>query len=56
LSSPYAALAIEVVEKLPLYLGFFGRRETRWRKTERTSTPRRPAAEEERNERSETGT
>jgi len=45
-----------VLAKLPLYLGFFGRRETRWRKTERTSSPRPPASEESRHERSQTGT
>jgi cellulose synthase/poly-beta-1,6-N-acetylglucosamine synthase-like glycosyltransferase len=44
-----------VLAKLPLYLGFFGRRETRWRKTERASSPSPPASEEERHERSETG-
>lgn len=44
-----------VLGKLPLYLGFFGGRETRWRKTERTSARRQPASEEERHERSGTG-
>lgn len=29
-----------VVQKIPLYLGYLWRRETRWRKTERTSSPR----------------
>ncbi len=45
-----------VLGKLPLYLGFFGRRETRWRKTERTSAPRPLATEEDRHERPGTGT
>ncbi len=45
-----------VLGKLPLYLGFFGRRETRWRKTERTSSPGRPEADEIRHDRSGTGT
>jgi len=36
-----------VLAKLPLYLRFFGRRETRWRKTERASSPPPPASEEE---------
>jgi hypothetical protein len=45
-----------VLRKLPLYLGFFARRETRWRKTERTSSPHPPPTEESRDERSETGT
>ena len=45
-----------VLRKLPLYLGFFGRRETLWRKTERSSAPRPPPSDEERHERSDTGT
>jgi cellulose synthase/poly-beta-1,6-N-acetylglucosamine synthase-like glycosyltransferase len=45
-----------VLAKLPLYLGFFGCRETRWRKTERASSPPSPASEEEPHARSETGT
>jgi len=36
-----------VLGKVPLYLGFLGRRETRWRKTERTSSSAPGAAEEE---------
>lgn len=43
-----------VFRKLPLYLGFFTRRETRWRKTERPSSPARPGADEASHER--TGT
>lgn len=35
-----------VLSKLPLYAGFFGRRETRWRKTERTSSPRPPPSDD----------
>jgi cellulose synthase/poly-beta-1,6-N-acetylglucosamine synthase-like glycosyltransferase len=44
-----------VLSKLPLYLAFFGRRETRWRKTERTSAPNAPPADENQHERSQTG-
>ncbi|MSR62049.1 MAG: glycosyltransferase [Planctomycetes bacterium] len=44
-----------VLRKLPLYLGFFGRRETTWKKTERTSSPPRAASDESPHERSETG-
>lgn len=43
-----------VLGKLPLYLGFFVRRETRWRKTERPSSPPGPGADESPHER--TGT
>jgi cellulose synthase/poly-beta-1,6-N-acetylglucosamine synthase-like glycosyltransferase len=45
-----------VLRKLPLYLAFFGRRETRWQKTERTSVPGAARAEESEHGRSETGT
>jgi glycosyl transferase family 2 len=45
-----------VLQKLPLYLGFFGRRETRWRKTERGSSPTPAGADEDGRERSDTGT
>ncbi len=44
-----------VSRKLPLYLGFFWRRETRWRKTERTSIPGAPATDENRHDRTGTG-
>ena len=44
-----------VSRKLPLYLGFFGRRETVWKKTERPSSPPRGATDESSHERSETG-
>jgi len=50
-----AAAPRYVFSKLPLYLAFFGRRETRWRKTERTSAPRTQLADESSDERSETG-
>jgi len=45
-----------VWRKLPLYLGFFRRRETTWKKTERTSSPPRTISDEGPHERSETGT
>jgi hypothetical protein len=45
-----------VLRKLPLYLGFFTRRETRWRKTERASSPSQAPADETRHDRSATGT
>jgi hypothetical protein len=45
-----------VLRKLPLYLGFFTRRETRWQKTERSSARDPSAADEARHERSDTGT
>ena len=45
-----------VLRKLPLYLAFFGRRETRWRKTERTSVPAPAPADESGRDRSDTGT
>jgi hypothetical protein len=35
-----------VLRKLPLYLGYFRKRETRWQKTERTSSPGPRPAEE----------
>ena len=43
-----SALAVPayVLRKLPLYLGYVVRRETRWRKTERTSAPGPGPAEE----------
>ena len=44
-----------VLAKLPLYVGFIARRETRWRKTERASSPPTPPSEEERHARSESG-
>jgi len=45
-----------VGRKLPLYLGFFGRRETRWQKTERTSSPDTGPADTSGGERAKTGT
>jgi cellulose synthase/poly-beta-1,6-N-acetylglucosamine synthase-like glycosyltransferase len=42
--------------KLALYLAYFTRRETRWRKTERASGPALAQADEETHERSGTGT
>lgn len=44
-----------VFRKLPLYLGFFGRRETRWRKTERGSSPPAPRTDENGHDRTGTG-
>ena len=44
-----------VLGKLPLYLGFFVRRETRWRKTERASSPGPSAADESGHDRTGTG-
>jgi cellulose synthase/poly-beta-1,6-N-acetylglucosamine synthase-like glycosyltransferase len=44
-----------VLHKLPLYAGFFGRRETRWRKTERTQAPAGAATDERIHGRSGTG-
>lgn len=44
-----------VFGKLPLYLGFLWKRETRWRKTERGSSPPPAAAEEVKREHTGTG-
>ncbi|MEQ1893294.1 MAG: glycosyltransferase [Planctomycetota bacterium] len=52
------ALAVPayVLRKLPLYLGFFKKRETRWQKTERTSAPGPRPAEERHHGRTGTDT